>query len=108
MVQKETKLRISQSLGLSSSLRLTEPKKKNLGERGIDCIFIGYAEHSRAYRFFVLEPNDYVSVNTIIESRDAIFDENRFSSIPRPKDMLPSSSGTNKEQEDVPNNNGIT
>nr|GEZ84716.1 zinc finger, CCHC-type [Tanacetum cinerariifolium] len=32
------------------------------------------------------EPNDYVSVNSIIESRDDIFDEERFTSIPRPRD----------------------
>nr|GFC38468.1 zinc finger, CCHC-type [Tanacetum cinerariifolium] len=57
---------------------------KNLGEKGIDCIFIRYAEHSKCYRFYVIEPNDYVSVNSIIESRDAIFDEERFTSIPRP------------------------
>nr|GFC46547.1 hypothetical protein [Tanacetum cinerariifolium] len=44
-------------------------------EKGIDCIFIGYAENSKCYRFYVIEPNDYVSVNSIIESRDAIFDE---------------------------------
>ncbi|KAK4397498.1 Retrovirus-related Pol polyprotein from transposon TNT 1-94 [Sesamum angolense] len=31
-------------------VRLPESKKKSLGERGIDCIFIGYAEHSKAYR----------------------------------------------------------
>ncbi|GKE18528.1 zinc finger, CCHC-type containing protein, partial [Tanacetum coccineum] len=31
-----------------------------------------------------IEPNDSVSINSIIESRDAIFDENRFSSVPRP------------------------
>ncbi|GJZ40557.1 zinc finger, CCHC-type containing protein [Tanacetum coccineum] len=66
-------------------VRLTEPKMKNLGEKGIDCIFIGYAEHSKCYRFYVIEPNDYVSVNSIIESRDAIFDEERFTSIPRPR-----------------------
>lgn len=42
-------------------VRRTEPKKKILGERGIDCIFIGYNEHFKAYRFFVLKPNDYVS-----------------------------------------------
>nr|GEW81772.1 putative zinc finger, CCHC-type [Tanacetum cinerariifolium] len=35
--------------------------------------------------FYVIEPNDYVSVNSIIESRDAIFDEERFTSIPRPR-----------------------
>ncbi|GKD64448.1 zinc finger, CCHC-type containing protein, partial [Tanacetum coccineum] len=45
--------------------------------------------HSKAYRFYVIEPNDSVSINSIIESRDAIFDENRFSSIPRPKDIIP-------------------
>ncbi|GJZ46880.1 zinc finger, CCHC-type containing protein [Tanacetum coccineum] len=73
---------------------LPEPKKKILGEKGIDCIFIGYAEHSKAYRFYVIEPNDFVSVNSVIESRDAIFDENRFSSIPRPKDIVSSSNGT--------------
>ncbi|GJU32032.1 zinc finger, CCHC-type containing protein [Tanacetum coccineum] len=37
-----------------------------------------------AFRFYVIEPNESVSINSIIESRDAIFDENRFSSIPRP------------------------
>ncbi|GJS55548.1 hypothetical protein Tco_0628910 [Tanacetum coccineum] len=52
--------------------------------RGIECIFIGYAEHSKAFRFYVIEPNESVSVNSITESKDAIFDENRFSSVPRP------------------------
>ncbi|GJS45049.1 zinc finger, CCHC-type containing protein [Tanacetum coccineum] len=61
--------------GCRAVVRLTEPKMKNLGEKGIDCIFIGYAEHSKCYRFYVIEPNDYVLVNSIIESRDAIFDE---------------------------------
>nr|GFB66492.1 zinc finger, CCHC-type [Tanacetum cinerariifolium] len=60
---------------------------KNLGEKCIDCIFIGYAKHSKFYRFYVIETNDYVSVNSIIESRDAIFDEERFTSIPRPREQ---------------------
>nr|GEY72979.1 hypothetical protein [Tanacetum cinerariifolium] len=58
------------------------------GEKGINCIFVGYAEH-KAYRFYVIEPNDFISINSIIKSRDAIFDENRFSLIPRPKDIIP-------------------
>ncbi|GJR38073.1 zinc finger, CCHC-type containing protein [Tanacetum coccineum] len=45
---------------------------------------LGYAEHSKAFRFYVIEPNESVLINSIIESRDAIFDENRFSSVPRP------------------------
>jgi len=62
-----------------------------LGERGIECIFIGYAEHSKAYRFSVIEQNASITANAVIESIDAIFDETRFSSIPKPKDFIPTS-----------------
>ena len=48
--------------GCRAVVRLNEPKRKNLGERGIDCIFIGYVVHSKAYRFYVIEPNDSVSI----------------------------------------------
>ncbi|GJX17444.1 zinc finger, CCHC-type containing protein, partial [Tanacetum coccineum] len=65
-------------------VRLSDPKLKTLGERGVKYIFVGYAEHSKAFRFYVIEPNDSVAINSIIESRDAIFDDNRFSSVPRP------------------------
>ncbi|GJR34521.1 hypothetical protein Tco_1210205 [Tanacetum coccineum] len=83
--------------GCQAVVRLPKPKKKNLGEKGIDCIFIGYVEHSKAYRFCVIEPNYFVFVNLVIESKDAIFDENRFSSIPRPNDIVSSSNGTQVE-----------
>ncbi|GKB78235.1 hypothetical protein Tco_0945130 [Tanacetum coccineum] len=65
-------------------VRLPDLKLKTLSEKGIKCIFVEYAEHSKAFRFYVIEPNDSVSINSIIESRDAIFDENRFSLVPRP------------------------
>ncbi|GJZ37776.1 zinc finger, CCHC-type containing protein [Tanacetum coccineum] len=70
-------------------VRLPDPKLKTLGERGIECIFVGYAEHSKAFRFYVIEPNDSVLINSIIESKDVIFDENRFSSVPRPSLRIP-------------------
>ncbi|GKA92339.1 zinc finger, CCHC-type containing protein [Tanacetum coccineum] len=81
-----------QSVGLSQGfwgeamavVRLPDPKLKNLGERGIECIFVGYAKPSKAFRFYVIEPNESVSINSIIESRDAIFVENRSSSVPGP------------------------
>ncbi|KAH9715705.1 hypothetical protein KPL71_021156 [Citrus sinensis] len=69
--------------GCRAIVRLPEPKIKKLGERGIEGIFLGYAEHSKAYRFLVTEPNSFVEINTIVESRDAIFYENRFSTIPK-------------------------
>ncbi|GJW83590.1 zinc finger, CCHC-type containing protein [Tanacetum coccineum] len=71
--------------GCRAVVRLFDPKLKTLGERGIKCIFVGYDEHSKAFRFFVIEPNESVSSNSINESRDAIFDENIFSLVPRPK-----------------------
>ncbi|GKF07550.1 hypothetical protein Tco_0041774, partial [Tanacetum coccineum] len=84
-------------------VRLPDPKRKTLSEKGIDYIFVGYAEHSKAYRFYVIKPNDSVS-NSIIESRDSIFDENRFSSIPRPKDIIPNSDESRRDDhsDDVP------
>ncbi|GKE74758.1 hypothetical protein Tco_1536799, partial [Tanacetum coccineum] len=45
--------------------------------------------HSKAIRFYVIEPNDSVSINSIIESKDAIFNENRFSSFPRSSLRIP-------------------
>ncbi|GJY97913.1 zinc finger, CCHC-type containing protein, partial [Tanacetum coccineum] len=72
-------------LSKGSFVRLPNLKLKTLGERGIKCIFVGYAEHSKAFRFYVIEPNESVLINSINESRDAIFDENRFSSVPKPR-----------------------
>ncbi|GKD08348.1 hypothetical protein Tco_1188033 [Tanacetum coccineum] len=71
------------------SCKTPDPKLKTLGERGIECIFVGYDEHSKAFRFYVIEPNVSVSINFIIKSRDVIFDENRFSSVPRPSLRIP-------------------
>nr|GEX00448.1 hypothetical protein [Tanacetum cinerariifolium] len=41
-------------------------------------------ELPQSLRFYVIEPNDSVAINLIIELRDVIFDEHRFSSVPRP------------------------
>nr|GEX83175.1 zinc finger, CCHC-type [Tanacetum cinerariifolium] len=72
------------------ALKEMNPKRKILGEKGIDCIFIRYAQHSKAYRSYVIEANEYISVNLIIVSKDAMFNEKRFTSIPRPKSLIPS------------------
>nr|GEV32777.1 zinc finger, CCHC-type [Tanacetum cinerariifolium] len=75
--------------GYRAIVRLPDPKLKTLGERGTKCIFVGYAEHSKAFRFYVIEPNESVVINSIIKSMDAIFDENRFSLVPRPSLRIP-------------------
>jgi hypothetical protein len=47
-------------------------KKRKLGPNTVDCVFLGYAHHSIAYRFLVVKfevPG--MHVDTIFESRDA-------------------------------------
>ncbi|XP_074337192.1 uncharacterized protein LOC141674382 [Apium graveolens] len=62
----------------------------------------GYKQVYESDKFYVLESNDYVFVNSIIVSRDAIFDENRFTYMPRPRDMLQNSYSRNSvSTEDV-------
>ena len=54
-------------------------KKRELGPKIVDCVFLGYAQRSIAYSFLVVKsdvPN--MHVDTIMESRDAIFFENMF------------------------------
>ncbi|GJR27387.1 zinc finger, CCHC-type containing protein [Tanacetum coccineum] len=102
LVELDSHLRIKESLKVQDNdkpkgnnvagpavVRLPDPKLKTLGERGIECIFVGYAEHSKAFRFYVIKPNESVLINLIIESKDAIFDENRFSSVPIPSLGIP-------------------
>ncbi|GJS97576.1 zinc finger, CCHC-type containing protein [Tanacetum coccineum] len=43
--------------GCRAVVRLPDPKRKTFGEKGIDCIFVGYAEHSKAYRPKDIMPN---------------------------------------------------
>nr|GFA73842.1 hypothetical protein [Tanacetum cinerariifolium] len=81
--------------GCRAVVRLPGPKLKTLGERGIECIFVGYAKHSKAFRFFVIEPNESDAINSIIELRDAIFNENRLSSVYRPSLMIPNGTEDN-------------
>jgi hypothetical protein len=54
-------------------------KKRKLAPKIVDCVFLGYAHHSTAYRFLVikLEIPD-VHIDTFLESRDVTFFENIF------------------------------
>ena len=55
------------------------PKKRKLGPKTVDCVFLGYAQRSIAYRFLVVKSEvPDMHVDTIMESRDATFFENIF------------------------------
>jgi hypothetical protein len=54
-------------------------KKRKLGPKTVDCVFLGYAIHSVGYRFLIMNsrvPN--MHVGAIMESRGAIFFESEF------------------------------
>ncbi|GJR49497.1 zinc finger, CCHC-type containing protein [Tanacetum coccineum] len=78
----KTELRV-----LGAVVRLPDLKIKTLGERGIECIFDGYAEHSKAFRFSSVSrlslriPNETEYIGGLVvpeevtEEKEAINDE---------------------------------
>ena len=49
-------------------------KKRKLGPKTVDCVFLGYAIHSVGYRFLIINSRvPDMHVGTIMESRDANF-----------------------------------
>jgi hypothetical protein len=54
-------------------------KKRKLAPKIVDCVFLGYAHHSTAYRFLVIKSEiPDVHIDTFLESRDVTFFENIF------------------------------
>ena len=65
--------------GCLEKILLSKPKKRKLGPKTFDALFIGYVENSVAYRFLVIKSeNSLVEVNSIIETKNAEFFENIF------------------------------
>ncbi|GJT04731.1 hypothetical protein Tco_0839193 [Tanacetum coccineum] len=55
------------------------PKAQKIGPKYVDCIFIGYAKNSSAYRFIIHDSkNPDIQKNAVMESRNASFFENIF------------------------------
>ena len=65
--------------GCLAKVLIPLPKRTKLGPKTIDCIFIGFAHASAAYRFLVYKSEVHdIHVNTILESIDAEFFEHIF------------------------------
>ncbi|PKI57989.1 hypothetical protein CRG98_021620 [Punica granatum] len=65
--------------GCLAKIVVPTPKKVKIGPKTVDCIFIGYAHNSSAYRFLVHESKiSDIHKNTIMESRNASFFEDVF------------------------------
>ena len=60
--------------GCLAKVAIPPPKRVKIGPKTVDCIFLGYAENSSAYRFKVFKSdNEDIAVDTIMESRNATF-----------------------------------
>ena len=83
--------------GCLAKVAVPKPKKVKVGPKTVDCVFIGYAQNSNAYRFLVHKSEiPVIHVNTIIESRDASFFENIF-----PYNIVYESIDNNKRSRDT-------
>ena len=65
--------------GYLAKVNIPINKKRKLGPKIVDCVFIGYAQRSIAYRFLVVKSEvPDMHADSIMESRDATFFENIF------------------------------
>ena len=89
------------------------PKKIKIGQKTIDCVFIGYAHNSSAYRFLIHKSYiPYMHENRIIESTNASFFEEIFPFKPTQetnslKRNLESKSSTSYDQELMEDKNEV-
>jgi len=60
-----------------AKIMLPNSKKRKIDSKFFNCLFIGYVDHSAAYRFLVLK-SDVLSCNTTIETKNVKFLENVF------------------------------
>jgi len=63
--------------GCLAKVMLPDPKKRKIGSKTSDCLFLGYAKHSVAYRFLVLN-SDIIERDTIVETKNIEFFEHIF------------------------------
>jgi hypothetical protein len=64
--------------GCLAKVAIPSFKRDKIGPKTVDCIFIGYAYQSAAYRFLVKGANNSYAGGNIIEARDAEFFETVF------------------------------
>ncbi|CAJ2638290.1 unnamed protein product [Trifolium pratense] len=91
--KRQPNLSYLRTWGCLAYVRIPDPKRVKLASRAYECVFIGYAANSKAYRFYDL------NAKVVIESVDADFYENKFPFKSR------NSGGT--EQSNIPKQNHI-
>jgi hypothetical protein len=79
-IGRKSSLSYLRTWGCLAKVNVSINKKRMLGPKIVDYIFLGCAHHSIAYRFLVIKSEvPDVHVDTFLESRDVSFFENIFS-----------------------------
>ena len=79
MGEEEIKSLLHVNLGCLAKVNVPINKKRKLGPKTVDGVFLGYAIHSMGYRLLIINSSvTEMAVDTIMESRDTIFFENEF------------------------------
>uniref|UniRef100_A0ACD5Y923 Uncharacterized protein n=1 Tax=Avena sativa TaxID=4498 RepID=A0ACD5Y923_AVESA len=100
--RKRLKLSYLRTWGCLAKVNVPIPKKRKLGPKTVDCVFLGYAFHSIGYRFLIVKSQvSDMHVGTIMESNDATFFEDIFP-------MKDSSSSSNQEMPSLSSQELIT
>ena len=77
--RKRLKLSYLRTWGCLAKVNVPITKKRKLGPKIVDCVFLGYTFHSIGYRFLVVKSEVLdMNVGTIMESNDATFFEDIF------------------------------
>jgi hypothetical protein len=72
--KKKVNLSYLRTWGCLAMVNVPINKKRKLGPKTVDCVFLGYAMNSVGYRFLTVKSGVYdIEVGTIFESRDATF-----------------------------------
>jgi hypothetical protein len=78
--KKRLNLSYMRTWGCLAKVNVSINKKRKVGPKTADCVFLGYAIHSVGYRFLIINSEvPDMHVGTIMKSRDATFFENKFS-----------------------------
>ena len=71
-MERSPNLKYLKVWGCLGKVMLSYPKKRKIGSKTSNFMFIGYASNSIAYRFLVLK-SDVLEYNTIIETKNTEF-----------------------------------
>jgi hypothetical protein len=78
-IGREPSLSYLRAWGCLAKVNVPINKNRKLGPKIVDCVFLGYAHHSSAYRFLVIKSKIHdVHIDTFLESHDVTFFENIF------------------------------